>query len=759
MDDDLRHPPVLPPRVAGPRRPQAARADDRLSLYLHLGTRTRRRHHCDDVVGSRYATHHSFRAPVARLDQHRLFLAHAAGESSSRRVNRDCRRRRPRLTARTDIFIGADAMMIQIRRVFAIVATCWFIVGFLSAAGAQTVPPDTYGALRWRLVGPFRGGRVETATGIPGDPLTYYFGAVAGGLWKTTNGGISWTPITDNQPFFSIGDVTVDPRNPSILYVGTGEPCLRNDISFGDGVYRSSDGGRTWTNLGLRDSRHIARVLVDPNNTDTILVAALGHAFGPNQERGVFRSTDAGKTWQKTLYVDANTGATDLAFDPHDSKTLFAAMYEVRRTAYTMHSGGPGSGLYKSTDSGGTWKKLEGHGLPAGIVGRIGVSVSGADSKRVYAMIEAKVNALYRSDDGGDSWQMVNDEPIWVRPWYGNHVTADPQNADTVYVQNLNTMRSTDGGHKFTLVPVPHSDDHDLWIDPTNPKRMIESDDGGASISIDGGATWTAENNQPTGQFYHVATDNEFNYRIYASQQDSGSVGILARSDTGSIGEREWHSVGGGESGYNWPDPRDSQIVYAGDHNGHFTRFDGHTGQVRNIAPWFGARAHAPAGLLHRFQWAAPMQISPHDPNVLYLGGEVLFKTTNGGQSWTIISPDLTRNDKSKQQSSPEPLTPDNASSEYYDTIFAIAESPVQKDLIWVGSDDGLVHLTRDGGKNWTKIEVPQLPEWTRINNIDASPWDAGTAYLAADNHFNDDMHPMILKTTDFGKTWLPLTN
>jgi photosystem II stability/assembly factor-like uncharacterized protein len=628
-----------------------------------------------------------------------------------------------------------------------------------TSALAQPVPANLYDGMRWRLLGPYRGGRVEAATGIPGDPLTYYFGAVTGGVWKTTNGGIAWTPVSDDQHIFAVGTITVAPSNPNIVYVGTGEPCLRNTISSGDGMYRSSDAGKTWTHIGLEDSRHIAAIVVDPQNPDLVYVAAIGHAQAPNEERGVFRSSDGGKTWQKILYVDNKTGATDLVLDPHDPKVMFAAMYEVRRMAYSMISGGPGSGLYKSTDGGATWKRLAGHGLPDGILGRIGVAISGADSKRIYAMIEAKENALYRSNDGGDTWQMVNNEPIWVRPWYGNHVYADPQNVDTVYAQNLNTMRSTDGGRKFTVVPVPHGDNHHLWIDPTNSKRMIEADDGGVSITMDGGTMWTPQNNQPTGQFYHVATDNNFDYRIYASQQDNTSVAILNRGDGNSITERDWHAVGGGESGYNWPDPRDPEIVYSGDHNGHFTRYDGHTGQVQNIAPWLGARAHPPSGLKHRFNWTPPMLISPHDPSVFYIAGEVLFKTTTGGMSWTIISPDLTRNDKSKQQSSPTPLTPDNASSEYYDTIFALAESPVQKGLIWAGSDDGLVHITRDGGKSWTKITPKQLPEWSRVGMIEASPSDAGAAYLAADLHFSDDYRPMIFKTADFGKTWTQITN
>lgn len=627
------------------------------------------------------------------------------------------------------------------------------------AVFAQSYPTSLYQDMRWRLVGPFRGGRAEAAAGIPGDPNTYYFGAAAGGVWKTTNGGQTWTPIFDHEPIASIGAIAIAPSNHDVIYVGTGEQCLRNDISFGDGVYKSTDAGKTWTNIGLRDTRHIAKIIVNPNDPANVYVAAIGHAFGPNEERGVFHSTDGGATWKKILYIDDKTGATDLVADPNNPEIMFAAMYEVRRTAYSMISGGPGSGLYKTEDGGAHWAHLQGHGLPTGILGRIGVTVSGADSKRVYAIVEAKVNAIYSSNDGGETWTMVNDEPLWVRPWYQNHIFADPQNVDTIYSLDVGLFRSTDGGHTFHILPLNHTDNHDLWIDPTNPQRMIEADDGGATITTDGGATWSLQNNQPTAQFYHVTTDNEFNYYIYGSQQDSGSVAIRSRTDSGAIGEGDWHSVGGGESGFICPDPRDPEIIFAGDHNGHFTRYDGHTDETQNISPWFGARAHPASDVKHRFQWTAPMQISPHDPNVLYLGAEVVFKTTDGGMSWSIISPDLTRNDKSKQHSTPEPLTPDNSSAEYYDTVFAIAESPVQKDLIWAGSDDGLVHVTSDGGKHWSNVTPKQLPEWSRVNIIEPSPWDAGTAYLAADLHFSDDFRPMIFKTTDFGKTWTSIVD
>jgi photosystem II stability/assembly factor-like uncharacterized protein len=626
-------------------------------------------------------------------------------------------------------------------------------------AFAQSSPPNQFEGLRWRLIGPFRGGRSEASAGVPGDPMVYYFGSAAGGVFKTTNGGISWVPVFDRQSQGAIGAIAVAPSNPSIVYAGTGEQCIRNDIVAGDGIYRSDDAGMTWRNVGLKDSEHIATIIIDQQNPDDVFVAAIGHAFGPNEERGVFHTTDGGKNWQKILYVDDKTGATDLAVDAHDKNIMFASMYEVRRNGYSLTSGGPGSGLYKTTDGGKNWKHLEGHGLPEGILGKIGVTISGVDSNRIYAMIEAKENAIYRSDNGGDTWAMTNNQTIWVRPWYGNHIFADPKNADTVYVLDLGTYRSTDGGKVFTQIPVPHSDDHHLWIDPTNTKRMIESDDGGGSISVDGGANWTPETNQPTAQFYHAITDTDFNYSMYGSQQDSGSVAIRSRTDSGTIDDREWHAVGGGESGYILPDPRDPQIVYAGDHNGHFTRWDGHTGQSQDIAPWFGARAHVPADLKHRFQWTSPMALSPFNPDVLYLGGEVLFKSTTHGMSWTIISPDLTHNDKSKQISTPGPLTPDNSSAEYYDTIFAVAESPVQKDLIWAGSDDGLVHITKDGGKNWAKVTPKDLPDWSRVNYIEPSPWDAGTAYLCADLHYSNDYRPIAFKTTNFGQTWTPIIN
>ncbi len=613
--------------------------------------------------------------------------------------------------------------------------------------------------MKYRAIGPFRGGRSLTASGIAGDPTTYYFGATGGGVWKTTDGAVTWTSVFDKQGTSSIGGLAIAPSDTNIVYVGTGEACIRGNISHGDGVYKTLDGGKTWKNVGLRDSRAIGRVIVDPRNADVVFVAALGHPFGPNAERGIFRTTDGGKTWDKVLYKDENTGGIDVAFDPHNSNILFASLWEARRTPWSLVSGGPGSGLYRSNDGGTTWKRLEEHGLPKGPYGRIGVAVA-ANSDRVYALIEAREGGLYRSDDGGETWDLVNASRSYQqRAWYYMHVIADPQEADTVYVANVDFYKSSDAGRTFNKVKVPHGDNHGLWIDPRNPRRMIVSNDGGVTVSLDGGKTWTNELNQPTAQFYHVITDTRLPYYVYGAQQDNSTIAIASRSDNATIDRADWYDVGGGEAGYIAPYPPDPNIVYAGDYQGKITRFDKRTGQLKNIAvqPEISDGEGA-ANLEHRFQWTAPIVISPNDPNILYHAGERLFKTTDAGMHWEAISPDLTRNDKSKQQPSGGPIDIDDTGTEYYDTIFAVAESPVAKDLIWAGTDDGLVHITRDGGKNWSNVTPRELPEWSRISLIEASPFDAGTAYVAVDRHQNDDMHPYIFKTDDYGKTWTKLT-
>jgi len=632
-----------------------------------------------------------------------------------------------------------------------------------TAPSEATKPEEKpFKGMRYRLIGPFRGGRSLTAAGIPGDPTTYYFGATGGGVWKSTDGAMTWSSVFDKEGTSSIGSLAVANSNPGVIYVGTGEACIRGNISHGDGVYKSLDGGKTWKNVGLRDSRAIGKVIVNPTNSDIAFVAALGHPFGPNPERGIFRTTDGGKNWEKVLYKDENTGGIDVAFDPHNPNILFASLWQARRTAWSMSSGGPGSGIYRSNDGGTTWKHLEEHGLPKGPYGKIGIAVA-ANSDRVYALIEAHNpdGGLYRSDDAGETWVQVNpSHSLWQRPWYYMHVIADPKDENVLYIMDVDAYKSTDGGHLFNKIKIPHGDNHGLWIDPRDTRRMIASNDGGVTVTLDGGKNWTPQDNQPTAQFYHVITDTATPYRVYGPQQDSGTVAIASRSDEREIDRSDWYDVGGGEAGYIAPYPPDPNIVYAADYQGNITRFDKHTGQIKAITeqPEL-SDAHGAANLDHRFQWTAPVMISPNDPNTLYHAGERLFKTTDGGVHWQAISPDLTRNDKSKQQVSGGDITLDDSGTEYYDTIFALAESPSTKGLLWAGTDDGLIQLTRDEGKTWANVTPKDMPEWSRISQIDASPHNAGTAYVAAERHQFDDLRPYIYKTSDYGKTWTKLTS
>jgi len=616
--------------------------------------------------------------------------------------------------------------------------------------------------MKYRLIGPFRGGRSLTAAGIPGDPTTYYFGGTGGGVWKSVDGAMTWSSLFDKEGTSSIGSIALANSNPNVIYVGTGEACIRGNISHGDGVYKSLDGGKTWKNVGLRDSRAVGKVIINPTNPDIVFVAALGHPYGPNAERGIFRTSDGGKTWEKVLYKDDNTGGIDVAFDPHNPNILFAALWQARRTSWSFSSGGPGSGLYRSADGGTTWKRIEEHGLPKGPYGKIGVAVA-ANSERVYALIEAHNpdGGLYRSDDGGETWQLINpSHSLWQRPWYYMHVIADPKDENALYIMNVDAYKSTDGGHLFNKVKIPHGDNHGLWIDPQNTRRMIAANDGGVTVTLDGGKNWTTQDNQPTAQFYHVITDTATPYRVYGPQQDTGTVAIASRSDDGAIDRADWYDVGGGEAGYIAPYPPDPNIVYAADYQGNITRFDKRIGQVKAITeqPEL-SDAHGAANLEHRFQWTAPVMLSPHDPNTLYHAGERLFKTTDGGVHWQAISPDLTRNDKSKQKVSGGDITLDDSGTEYYDTIFALAESPVTRGLLWVGTDDGLIQITRDEGKTWANVTPKDLPEWSRISQIDASSFDAGTAFVAADRHQSDDLLPYVYKTADYGKTWTKVTN
>ena len=612
--------------------------------------------------------------------------------------------------------------------------------------------------LKYRDIGPFRGGRVVAVAGVTSKPATYFFGATGGGIWKTTDSGATWIPVSDGQlKSGSVGALEVSESDPNVIYAGMGEGCVRGNESAGDGVYKSVDGGKTWKHTGLDDTYHIGRIAINPRNPDIVFVAALGHLYGPNEERGVFRSRDGGKTWQKVLYRDADTGAIDLAMDPSDPYRIFATLWQVRRKPWTFESGGKGSGIFETTDGGDTWKEItHNDGLPKGILGRIGVTISPVNPERVWAMVEAVEGGVYRSDDGGKTWHKTNsDNDLRQRAWYYSHIFADPKSADTVYVLNTGMWKSVDGGRKFSMIRAPHGDRHALWIAPNDPERMIEGDDGGATVTTNGGKTWSTEDNQPTAQFYRVALDNDYPYHIYGAQQDNTTVRIASRSDSGGIGERDWYAVGGGESGWVAPDPRNSQIVYAGSYDGYLTRYDHSTGQYRDVSVWpDNPMGYGAEGMKYRFQWDFPLLFSLHDPAELLAGGNILFETTNEGHSWKAISPDLTRNDVSKQGPSGGDITKDNSGVEYYDTIFTVAESPVEKGVIWAGSDDGLVHVTRDGGQHWTDVTPKGMPEWIQINSIEASPFDAKSAYVAATMYKSDDFRPYLFVTHDTGQSW-----
>ncbi|HEU5424205.1 MAG TPA: glycosyl hydrolase, partial [Nitrolancea sp.] len=635
------------------------------------------------------------------------------------------------------------------------------------ATGAL-IAPGTTQTMAWRLVGPHRGGRVVAVAGDPSEPSTFYFGACAGGVWKTTDGGGYWENVSDG--FFTtsaIGALAVAQSDPNVLYAGTGEACLRGNVSHGDGVYKSTDGGRTWQNMGLADTRHIGDIAVHPQNPDIVYVAALGHAFGPNEERGVYRSTDGGKSWQKVLYKSPNAGAVDLSMDPHNPRIIYATIWQVRRNFWSLESGGPECGLYKSSDGGDTWQELtRNEGLPMGVLGKIGVAVSPAQAGRVYAIVEANDGALFRSDDGGQKWQRLSEQPgLRWRAWYYMHIFADPLDANTVWVLNGGCWRSIDGGKSFSEVPTPHGDNHGLWIDPKNPLRMIEGNDGGACVSYNGGRSWSTLYNQPTAQFYHVTTDTRIPYRLYGSQQDNTAISLPSMSVNGAITETEWFEPGGGESGYIAVRPDDPNIVYAGaigsgEGNGRLLRYDHRTGHIRNITVWpvVQGMGEGAASLKYRFQWTFPIILSPHDPNVLYVTSNHVHRTTDEGFSWETISPDLTRNDPSKQQPSGGPITKDNTGAEVYDTIFAFAVSPHEPGVFWAGSDDGLVHISRDDGKSWQNITPPDLSEWALISIIELSPHQAGAAYLAATRYKLDDPTPYLYKTTDYGQSWQKIT-
>jgi len=623
---------------------------------------------------------------------------------------------------------------------------------------AQSIPSRAYGALRWRLIGPHRGGRVLAVAGVPGDPATFYFGAVDGGVWRTRNAGVTWEPIFDTQPTASIGALALAPSDPNVIYVGTGEAAIRSDITYGAGVYKSTDGGAHWQSLGLAETRHIGKVLVDPRNPDVVLVAALGHAYGPNRERGVFRSTDGGRTWTKVLFKNPDTGAIDLAADPADPQIVYAALYQARRTPWEQYppDEGPASGLYKSTDGGATWTPLGGHGLPAGPVGRIGLAVGRGG--RVYALIGAKTGAgLYRSDDGGATWRLASSDPrLTSRNWYFCRVTVDPHTPDVVYVPNVALLKSTDGGKTFgVLKGQPGGDDyHELWVDPKTATHMIVGSDQGAVVTLDGGRTWSSWYNQPTAQFYHVVTDDAFPYRVYGAQQDAGTAGVASRSDFGGITFRDWAPVGAGESGYIAPDPLDPDIVYGGDTYGGVHRFDRHTGQSQDISPWPVSTFGVPMPQRkYRFTWTSPLVFDRVDRQALYLGAQVVLRTRDGGLHWEAISPDLT-GAAGRAATDTGPTTVANAATRGYGVVYAIAPSPRAAGLLWVGTDDGLIHRTRDAGGHWQNVTPQGLEPWSTISLLEASPFDTAAAYAAVDRHRVDDFAPYIYRTRDGGAHW-----
>ncbi|MCU0446102.1 MAG: glycosyl hydrolase [Microscillaceae bacterium] len=649
-----------------------------------------------------------------------------------------------------------------------------FLLGFSALAIAQkpknqTVSPivkyDTslFNALKYRNIGPFRGGRSAACTGVAGKPNLYYFGATGGGVWRTTDAGASWQNISDGFFGGSIGAVAVSESDNNVIYVGEGEKTVRGNVSEGFGMWKSVDAGKTWQHTGLKDSRHITRIRIHPTNPDLVYAAVLGHLFGPNEERGVYRSKDGGKNWERILFANKQAGAVDLTFDPNNPRVLYASTWRVIRTPHSLESGGEGSGLWKSTDGGDTWVELtkKSKGLPKGTLGIIGVTVSPVKQDRVWAIIEAQEGGVYRSEDGGETWAKINEErKLRQRAWYYTRIYADTQNPDWVYVANVQFHRSKDGGKTWENIPTMHGDHHDLWINPHNNQQMVLADDGGAAVSLNGAQSWSSLDNQPTAQFYRVVTDNDFPYRVLGGQQDNSALRVRSRSDDFAIGNRDWEPSAGGESAHMAPNPTNPNIVYGGSYGGYLTRLDHSTNQERSVDVYpdnpmgYGAK-----DFKYRFQWNAPIAFSPHDANTIYVGSNILFKSTNEGQSWTAISPDLTRNDSTRMQPSGGPITKDNTGVEYYCTIFAFGESKVEKDVIWVGSDDGLVHITKDGGKNWENITPKGMPEWTMINCVEPDPTQKGVCYIAGTRYKLDDFQPYLYKTTDYGKTWTKITN
>ena len=639
----------------------------------------------------------------------------------------------------------------MIRRLAVLCCALMLLAPPVSAQTAtRGVAPALFSDMHWRMIGPTRAGRVVAVTGVAGDPNRFYFGAVGGGVWRTDNAGRSWTPIFDDQPVASIGAIAVAPSDPNTIYVGSGEADMRSDILQGNGMYKSLDAGKSWTRIGLADSRAIGRIAVDPHDPKTLLVAALGHPYGPSHERGVFRSTDGGATWSNTLFVDDNTGAIDVTLDPNDGKVVYATMWQTRRPPWSVYppSNGPGSGLYKSSDGGVTWTALRGNGFARQALGRIGVAVAPSDSRRVYAVVDAKDGGLYRSDDAGTSWKKIDDEArIWGRGWYFSEIAVDPRERDIVYVSNTSVYRSNNGGTSFTAIKgAPGGDDyHMLWIDPTQGSRMILASDQGAIVTLDSAKTWSSWYNQPTAQLYHVATDSHFPFSVYGAQQDSGAIAVPSRSGRLGISALDWRPLqAGGESDYIAVDPRDPDVVYGG----RVVKQNMRTREVRDLTPTL---AHPGAS---RDEWTLPLVFSTIDPRVLYYGNELLYRTADGGSSWQIISPDLTRLDPGVPATLDAPTAADGPPNKRRGVIYTIAPSPIKRGTIWIGTDDGVAALTRDEGKHWTVVTPSGLPPWSKFGIIEASHANVNEAYAAVDRHRVDDVHPYIYRTRDGGRTW-----
>ncbi|MFP4341954.1 MAG: glycosyl hydrolase [Cyclobacteriaceae bacterium] len=631
-------------------------------------------------------------------------------------------------------------------------------------ASAETISPVLYESLNYRMIGPFRGGRCTAVTGVPDEPLTFFMGTTGGGVWKTEDGGIQWQNISDGFiPVGSIGSIEIAPTDANIIYVGTGSASPRGNVSPGKGMYKSTDGGLSWKPAGLAKAGQIGKIQIHPKNPELVYAAALGNVFGPSPERGVFRSEDGGQNWEKVLYVNDSTGVIDLVMDPKNPRILYAGAWQVERKPWTIIDGGKGGGVYKSTDGGDSWEKLSG-GLPEGVVGRVGIAVSPLNSRRVWVIQEAldeEKGGLYMSEDGGKSWQRINRKHEYrQRAWYYSRIFADPKNEHTLYLLNTDFYKSLNDGKNFERIPVPHGDNHGLWLNPHDPDIMIQSNDGGSNISFNGGKSWSTQNNQPTSEIYRVTVDNQFPYRVYGAQQDNTTISVPSQGLGNLDPLQDWLSVGGGESGHIAVHPENPNIIYAGNYIGVMTRLDRSQGHIRSVEVYPDLNdGIEPYKLKYRFQWNAPIFISRHNPEVIYFASNYVHKSTNEGQNWQVISPDLTTNNQKYLAEIPGgPIQNDNTGVELYCTIFALEESPLQEGLLWAGSDDGLIHISQDGGAKWTNITPPDMPLEGTVNSIDPSPHQAGKATVAVYKYRDNDFHPYIFQTEDYGKSWKKIT-